>query len=164
MTGRALDWLLAIAGGVLLTLMTLSNAVLARHTDALYASWAAHAVGAVVALLLVPAIARRGAPVRAAGARRGAPVRAAGAARTPLWYYLGGIPGALVVVLSAVAVNSELALAGTIALMLTGQVVFGTAADHLGLLHTPQRRVTGTDLAVAGCVLAGSVLIVLGGA
>ncbi|MEV1000504.1 DMT family transporter [Nonomuraea sp. NPDC050202] len=153
MTGRVLDWLLAIAGGVLLTLMTLSNAVLARHTDALYASWAAHAVGAVVALLLVPAIARRGAPVRAAGA-----------ARTPLWYYLGGIPGALVVVLSAVAVNSELALAGTIALMLTGQVVFGTAADHLGLLHTPQRRVTGTDLAVAGCVLAGSVLIVLGGA
>ncbi|GAA4919289.1 transporter family-2 protein [Nonomuraea thailandensis] len=154
MTGRALDWLLAIAGGVLLTLMTLSNAVLARHTDALFASWAAHAVGAAVALLLVLAIARRGPQ----------PAQEHGTARTPLWYYLGGIPGALVVVLSAVAVNSELALAGTIALMLTGQVVFGTAADHLGLLHTPQRRVTGTDLAVAGCVLAGSVLIVLGGA
>ncbi|MEV0822006.1 DMT family transporter [Nonomuraea rubra] len=152
-SGRALDWLLAIAGGVLLTLMTQTNAVLARHTDAVYASWAAHAIGAVVALVLVPAIGRRRPPVPAEGA-----------ARTPLWYYLGGIPGALVVVLSAVAVNSELALAGTIALMLTGQVVFGTAADHLGLLHTPQRRLTGMDLAVAGCVLAGSVLIVLGGA
>ncbi|GAA2214526.1 DMT family transporter [Nonomuraea monospora] len=150
--GRALDWLLAIAGGVLLTLMTQANAVLARHTDAFYASWAAHGVGAVVAFALVLLFARR----------RPAPVPDAG--RTPLWFYLGGIPGALVVVLSAVAVNSELALAGTIALMLTGQVVFGTAADHLGLLRTPKRPVTGTDLAVAGCVLAGSVLIVLGGA
>ncbi|MGR6920871.1 DMT family transporter [[Actinomadura] parvosata] len=154
MTGRALDWLLAIAGGVLLTLMTQTNAVLARHTDALYASWAAHAIGAVVALLLVLALGRRRPP----------PMRAGRDGRTPRWYYLGGIPGALVVVLSAVAVNSELALAGTIALMLTGQVVFGTAADRLGLLHTPRRRVTAMDLAVAGCVLAGSVLIVLGGA
>ncbi|MCF6475145.1 EamA-like transporter family protein [Nonomuraea sp. MG754425] len=157
MTGRALDWLLAIAGGVLLTLMTLSNAVLARHTDALWASWAAHGLGAVVALVLVLTIARR---KPAPGQNTGSGART----RTPLWYYLGGIPGALVVILSAVAVNSELALAGTIALMLTGQMVFGTAADHLGLLHIPRRRVTGTDLAVAGCVLAGSVLIVLGGA
>ncbi|AQZ64397.1 unnamed protein product [[Actinomadura] parvosata subsp. kistnae] len=155
MTGRALDWLLAIAGGVLLTLMTQTNAVLARHTDALYASWAAHAIGAVVALLLVLALGRRRPPPQTGTDSPN---------RTPRWYYLGGIPGALVVVLSAVAVNSELALAGTIALMLTGQVVFGTAADRLGLLHTPRRRVTAMDLAVAGCVLAGSVLIVLGGA
>ncbi|SDH17034.1 DMT family transporter [Nonomuraea jiangxiensis] len=155
MTGRALDWLLALAGGVLLTLMTQSNAVLARHTDALYASWAAHGLGAVVALLLVLALARRK-PAPTHGAQDGG--------GAPLWYYLGGIPGALVVVLSAVAVNSELALAGTIALMLTGQMVFGTFSDHLGLLHTPRRRITATDLAGAGCVLAGSVLIVLGGA
>ncbi|UBU17417.1 DMT family transporter [Nonomuraea gerenzanensis] len=153
MTARPLDWLLAFAGGVLLTLMTQANAVLARHTDAFYASWAAHALGAVVAFLLVLTIARRKPPAQEPEA-----------GGTPLWYYLGGIPGALVVVLSAIAVNSELALAGTIALMLTGQLVFGTAADHLGLLHTPRRRVTAMDLAVAGCVLAGSVLIVLGGA
>ncbi|MEV0615738.1 DMT family transporter [Nonomuraea sp. NPDC050404] len=154
MSGRALDWSLSIAGGVLLTLMTQANAVLAGHTDALYASWAAHAIGAVVASILVLALARR-APATAPGQ---------GEHRAPLWYYLGGIPGALVVVLSAVAVNSELALAGTIALMLTGQVLFGTVSDHLGLLHTPRRQVTRMDLAVAGCVLAGSVLIVIGGA
>ncbi|NBE93219.1 EamA-like transporter family protein [Nonomuraea sp. KC401] len=154
MSGRALDWSLAIAGGVLLTLMTQANAVLAGHTDALYASWAAHGLGAVVASLLVLALARR-APAATPGENEG---------RTPLWYYLGGIPGALVVVLSAIAVNSELALAGTIALMLTGQILFGTVSDHMGLLHTPRRRFTPMDLAVAGCVLAGSVLIVLGGA
>ncbi|MEU6794082.1 DMT family transporter [Nonomuraea wenchangensis] len=157
MSGRALDWSLAIAGGVLLTLMTQANAVLAGHTDALYASWAAHGLGAVVASILVLALARRAPAAAAADADESQ-------GRAPLWYYLGGIPGALVVVLSAIAVNSELALAGTIALMLTGQVLFGTASDHLGLLHTPRRRVTPIDLAVAGCVLAGSVLIVLGGA
>ncbi|MER7368105.1 DMT family transporter [Nonomuraea wenchangensis] len=155
MSGRALDWSLAIAGGVLLTLMTQANAVLAGHTDALYASWAAHGLGAVVASILVLALARRAPAAADAGESQD---------RAPLWYYLGGIPGALVVVLSAIAVNSELALAGTIALMLTGQILFGTASDHLGLLHTPRRRVTPIDLAVAGCVLAGSVLIVLGGA
>lgn len=141
---------LAIAGGVLLTLMTQANAVLAGYTDPLYASWAAHAIGALVAAALVPVFARR---TPAPGPDEGRP---------PLWYYLGGVPGALVVVLSAIAVNSELALAGTVALMLTGQMIFGTVSDHLGLLHTPRRRVTGMDLAVAGCVLAGSVLIVAG--
>ncbi|SPL99834.1 unnamed protein product [[Actinomadura] parvosata subsp. kistnae] len=153
-SGRAVDWALAIAGGVLLTLMTQANAVLAGHTGPLYASWAAHGLGAVVASVLVLALARR-APATASGEGEG---------RAPLWYYLGGIPGALVVVLSAIAVNSELALAGTIALMLTGQILFGTLSDHLGLLHTPRRRITPMDLAVAGCVLAGSVLIVVGGA
>ncbi|MGW0811149.1 DMT family transporter [Nonomuraea sp. NPDC002799] len=156
MNGRAVDWLLALAGGVLLTLMTQSNAVLARHTDALYASWAAHAIGAVVALALVAAVRARRRPPPGAVANGPAD-------KVPLWFYLGGIPGALVVILSAVAVNSELALAGTVALMLTGQVVFGTVSDHLGLLRIPKRRITGMDLAVAGCVLAGSVLIVLGG-
>ncbi|GAB2958214.1 DMT family transporter [Nonomuraea fastidiosa] len=154
--GRALDWALAIAGGVLLTLMTQANAVLAGYTDALYASWAAHGLGAVVAALLALALARRApAPDPATGD---------GPARAPLWYYLGGIPGALVVILSAIAVNSELALAGTVALMLTGQIIFGTVSDRFGLLHTPQRRITLMDLAVAACVLAGSVLIVAGGA
>ncbi|WP_084774201.1 DMT family transporter [Nonomuraea candida] len=170
---RALDWSLAIAGGVLLTLMTQANAVLAEHTDALYASWAAHAIGAVVAFVLVATVARRTPPATppappgsSAAAQTATPPAAPGpgGGRMPRWYYLGGIPGALVVVLSAVAVNSELALAGTIALMLTGQVLFGTVSDHLGLLHTPRRRVKPMDLAVAGCVLAGSVLIVLGGA
>ncbi|TMR28299.1 EamA-like transporter family protein [Nonomuraea zeae] len=138
--------------------MTLSNAVLARHTDAVFASWAAHGLGAVVALLLVLAVRLRTPDRDEARLGAGPPGRA------PLWFYLGGIPGALVVIISAVAVNSELALAGTVALMLTGQVVFGVVSDHLGLLRIPKRRITGMDLAVAGCVLAGSVLIVLGGA
>ncbi|MCX5555162.1 DMT family transporter [Streptomyces sp. NBC_00038] len=155
MSTRATDWLLAVAGGVLLTLMTEFNGQLAHHTTAVYASWVAHGIGAVVALVLVGATARAVSRPRPLAEEPG---------RAPLWFYLGGIPGAFVVILSAISVNSELALSGTIALMLTGQVLFGVASDQLGLLRIPKRRVTATDLATAGLVLAGSVLIVLGGA
>lgn len=44
----------------------------------------------------------------------------------------GGIPGALTVLLAAIAVNSPLELAGTLGLMLTGQIVFGLIADLRG--------------------------------
>lgn len=158
MTGRATDWLLAVTGGVLLTLMTQFNGELAHHTTPVFASWTAHALGALVALALVALTAR--ATRRAAS---GGSVRLdAPEGRTPLWFRLGGIPGAFVVMLSAIAVNSSLELAGTIALMLTGQVLFGIASDHWGLLRIPKRRITAMDLTVAGCVLAGSVLIVVG--
>ncbi|MFD3991290.1 DMT family transporter [Streptomyces sp. NPDC058583] len=154
---RFSDWLFALAGGVLLTLMTRFNAELAHRTTAVYASWAAHGVGALVALLLVAA-------VRARPSRREPALDDMVRGRTPLWFRLGGIPGACVVVLSAVTVNGSLGLSGTIALMLTGQIVFGIASDRFGLLRIPKRRITPTDLAVAGLVLAGSVLVVAGGA
>ncbi|MGW1091189.1 DMT family transporter [Streptomyces sp. NPDC002596] len=125
MTGRATDWLLAVAGGVLLTLMTQFNGELAHHTTAVYASWAAHGIGAVVALFLVALTAR-------APGRQEHPDVAQG--RVPLWFHLGGVPGAFVVILSAISVNSSLALSGTVVLMLTGQVLFGIASDQLGLL------------------------------
>ncbi|MFI6638552.1 DMT family transporter [Streptomyces sp. NPDC050504] len=160
MTGRATDWLLAVAGGVLLTLMTQFNGELAHHTTPVFASWTAHALGALVALALVALTARA---AHRANAKRSDAVRdAAPPERTPLWFRLGGIPGAFVVMLSAIAVNSGLELAGTVALMLTGQVLFGIASDRWGLLRIPRRRITALDLTVAGCVLAGSVLIVVG--
>ncbi len=144
---------LALAGGVLLTLMTRFNAELAAHSTAAYASWIAHALGAVVALALVGLAARR---------TLTPPDPLPG--RTPLWFRLGGIPGALVVTLSAIAVNSDLALAGTTALMLTGQILFGIASDAWGLPRVPRRRITAADVVSALCVLGGSVLIVTGGA
>ncbi|MEV3860751.1 DMT family transporter [Streptomyces sp. NPDC050095] len=148
------DWVLALAGGVLLTLMTRFNAELAAHSTAAYASWIAHALGATVALGLVGLAARRAVD----------PPGPAPRARAPLWFYLGGIAGALVVTLSAIAVNSGLALAGTTALMLTGQILFGIASDAWGLLRVPRRRITAVDVVCAACVLGGSVLVVTGGA
>lgn len=153
MIGRSGDWLLAVAGGVLLSLMIEFNSLLARYTSPVYASWVAHGLGAVVAVLLVLAYAR----VRAGKVEKRQEVRA------PYWFYLGGIPGAVTVILAAVAVNSRLALSGTIALMLVGQVVFGMVSDHFGLFRTPRRRLSGMDLVVALTVLGGSAMIIFGG-
>ncbi|SRR6266545_5879179 len=149
MIGRSADWLLAVAGGVLLALMIEFNSLLARFTSPVYASWVAHGLGGVAALALVAAFAR--ARVRKLPER------------PPLWFYLGGIPGAFTVILAAVAVNSRLALSGTIALMLVGQVVFGMLSDHFGLFRTPRRRLVLMDLVVSIAVLGGSALIIFGG-
>jgi len=81
----------------------------------------------------------------------------------PLWAYLGGISGAVTVMLTSFAVNSPIALSGTLALGLAGQVGFGLAADRWGLFGLPARRPGGRDFAALGLILAGSLLIILQG-
>ncbi|MCP3061444.1 DMT family transporter [Myxococcus sp. K38C18041901] len=151
MTGRSTDWLLAIAGGALLALMIHFNSLLARHTTPVVASWVAHGLGAAAALLLVAVYSRRATPALT-GARS--------ADRPPWWFYLGGVPGTFTVILAAITVNSRLSLAGTIAFMLVGQVLFGIVSDHFGLFRTPKRRIALADFGVALMVLTGSALII----
>lgn len=156
MIGRPTDWVVALAGGVLLALMIDYNSLLAKHTAPLYASWVAHGLGAVAALVLVLLYSR----ATRAPAADAKPERVT----RPLWLYAGGIPGAFTVVLAAITVNSALALSGTIALMLVGQVLFGIASDHLGLFRTPRRRIVPADFFVALSILTGSALIIFSGA
>ncbi|GAA0373011.1 DMT family transporter [Streptomyces olivoreticuli] len=156
MLGRSKHWLLGIAGGVLLALMTNYNSLLAKHTSSVFGSWVAHGIGAVAALLLVLVTAR------AFGAGGGE--RKEKRAKAPFWVYLGGIPGAFTVMLAAIAVNSSLELSGTIALMLVGQVLFGIVSDYFGLFGTPRRRLVLADFFVVLSVLTGSALIIFGGA
>ena len=149
------DGLLAIGGGALLALMIDSNSLLARYTSAVFSSWLAHGVGALVALIVLSL---------AVGLRGGTGQRRIQPGRSPLWFYLGGIPGAFTVLLAAVAVNGPLSLAGAIALMMVGQVLFGLVSDHFGLLRVPVRRIGPRDLLVVLCVLSGSVMVIFGGA
>jgi transporter family-2 protein len=153
MTARATDYLLGLAGGLFIALMLHSNGLVARHTTPTVASWVAHGVGAAVALLLVALAA-------AASGRAGEPRLAQGP--RPAWVYLGGVPGALTVVLAAITVNGALALSGTVALMLLGQALFGLLCDSFGLFGAPTRRVGRADLLVALCILTGSALILFG--
>ncbi|MGW2368901.1 DMT family transporter [Streptomyces sp. NPDC001667] len=155
MLGRSKDWLAGIAGGVLLALMTNCNSLLAKHTSSVFGSWVAHGIGAVAALVLVLLATKA---FRSGG---GKPEGERG--KRPLWFYLGGIPGAFTVMLAAIAVNSSLELSGTIALMLVGQVVFGIVSDSFGLFGTPRRRLVLADLLVVLAVLTGSALIIFGG-
>lgn len=143
-----LPFLLAFASGGILSLMTLFNGTLGLHGGAFFASWTAHAAGTVAAILFIAALFRRGEGRALKG-------------RAPFWAYLGGISGALTVIFTAAAVNSPLALSGTLALGLAGQVVFSLAADRWGLFGLSRRRLRLKDAASLGLIAAGSALIIL---
>src|SRR5260370_5727300 len=136
---RSADGILALAAGMLLALMIGQNSALAKDTTPLFASWMAHGIGAIASLGLVLAAAPN-------KERR----------KAPAWAYLGGVPGALTVVLAAITVNSRLALSGTLALSLVGQVLWGLFLDHFGLLGVPRRRLMLQDLWVVLSAIAGS--------
>ena len=139
--------LAAFLTGGLLTLMVLTNGTLAIYGTLVFASWVPHVTGTVAALLIL-AIWR---PKRASPNR------------PPLWSYLAGICGAFTVMLTSATVNTALALSGTIALGLAGQVVFSLIADTRGLFGLPKKRPTARDLTALSLILAGAILLVFMG-
>jgi bacterial/archaeal transporter family-2 protein len=146
---RLLDLAAAFGTGGLLSLMVLYNGTLAFHTTPFFSSLAAHATGTVAALLLLALLPR---------ARSGAALPPA-----PLWAYLGGLSGAVTVILTGAAMNTVLALTGTLALGLAGQVAFSLAADRWGLFGLPRRRPTARDLGAIALIAAGSLAIIYSG-
>lgn len=146
---RPLDLFVATGTGGLLTLMVLFNGEMAAATTPFYSSLAAHATGTVAALLAMLVLRRKPAP--------------ASMNRAPLWAYLGGISGAVTVMLTSITVNSVLALSGTLALGLAGQVVFGLVADRFGLFGLPRRLPSRRDMAALGLIIGGSLLIIFSG-
>ena len=155
METRSIDWVIAFLGGLILTLMIDSNSLLAKYSSPLFASWVAYGVGALVAFFLVML-----APVVFRSKNKVTESITIENKKIPLWIYLGGIPGAMTVVLSAITVNSTLALAGSFALMLLGQIVFGMFSDIFGWFGTPKKEFVFIDFVVILLILAGSSLII----
>ncbi|WP_108816296.1 DMT family transporter [Loktanella sp. Alg231-35] len=137
----------AFGAGGLLSLMVLFNGTLAAYGSLFFASWVPHLTGTVAALVCL-AIMR---PKRAK------------AARPPLWVYLGGVSGAVTVMLTSATLNSALALSGTIALGLAGQMVFSLFADTRGLFGLPQRTPTARDYVSLALITAGSLILIFFG-
>lgn len=126
------------------------NGELARQGGALFSSWMAHGTGTIAALLVIPlwwkAIRRSDVPRQA----------------IPLWAYFGGFAGAVTVIMTSTAVNSALALSGTVALGLAGQIVFSLAADQWGLFGIARRRLRLGDAIALALIVAGSALVIWG--
>ena len=139
--------LIAFFTGGLLTVMTLFNGQVALGGGAIFSSWVAHGVGTVAAIVALVILIRR----RPKSEQR---------TRAPLWAYLGGLSGALTVILTSTTVNTSLALSGTIALGLAGQMVFGLGADVLGLFGLPKRRLNRHELISFAMICAGSLIII----
>ncbi len=163
MKGSTRDWLLALVGGGLLALLINSNSILAAYSTPLLSSWVAHGVGAVVALIMVLVVARLyygSSRILVAGDSQSSQKQSA---RLPLWAYLGGILGAIVVALAGMSVNDGVGLSGTIVLGLVGQIVLSIVVDHFGLMGVKQRRLSRNSLYGIACVLLGSFLITYSG-
>ena len=143
---------LAFASGGLLAVMLLLNGAMTAASNATFSSLVAHATGSALALAVL--LLWRPAPGGALVWRGGA----------PLWAYLGGLSGAITVIVTTLAMNSALALSGTLALGLAGQASFALLADRLGLFGLPARPISLRDLAALVLILSGSVLVILGGA
>jgi len=138
----------AFGAGGLLTLMILCNGTLATYGSLFFASWVPHLAGSIVALILLMAL------------RSGRATKA----RPPIWAYLGGVSGGITVMLTSATMNTALALSGTIALGLAGQVLFSLFADVRGLFGLPQRMPSQRDYISLTLIIAGSlVLIFFGG-
>lgn len=144
--------IVALGTGCLPTLLLSFNSQLAAHSGAFVGSWIVHGTGTLAALVLLllfwrlPAAERAGPP-----------------GRPPPWAFLGGCTGAFNVMLSSTAVNAGLALSDTQAVALSGQVLFGLAADRWGILGLPRRRIALLDLVPIAMIVAGSLIIILFG-
>lgn len=153
MSAKPINWTVsfALVAGVVLAVMTDWNSQLARYSSPLFASWTAHGVGTVSSLLIVLLLSLWGKTQNTELVRE----------RWPLWSYLGGIPGAFTVLLAAITVNSALGLAGTLALLLVGQMTFGVLADRFGFFRLQHRRPQIRELIGFAFVLIGSVIIIM---
>ena len=141
------DFVAAFLTGGLLSLMVLFNGTLAVTGSLLFASWVPHLTGTFAALIFL-AVMR---PKRAE------------AKRPPLWVYLGGVSGAITVMLTSATLNSALALSGTIALGLAGQMLFSLFADMRGLFGLPQRMPVSRDYIAVALVIGGSLILIFFG-
>ncbi len=127
--------------------MLLTNGTLAQYGTLLFSSWVPHLTGTVLAVLILLTMR----PARAS------------TKRPPLWAYLGGVSGGLTVIATSAAMNSALALSGTIALGLAGQILFSLIADAKGLFGLPQRMPSAHDLAGLGLITTGALVIIFWG-
>lgn len=145
---RLLDFIGAFATGGLLTLMVWFNGTLAVTGSLLFASWVPHVTGSLLAIIVLLAMR---------------PPKAKPTAKVPWWAYLGGVSGAVTVMVTSATMNSALAISGTIALGLAGQMIFSLVADKWGMLGLPQRDPTRRDMLALALIMAGSVILIFFG-
>ena len=136
---------LAIAAGVSLVIQQVLNSDL--RTGLGSAAWAGTVsyLGGLLCMALFVAVTRETIP------------SAALVARVPWWTWIGGVFGAVYIVV-AIWTVPQLGAATFIALLVAGQMLASVAFDHFGVLGLAQRaidlpRIVGVALLVAGVIL-----------
>lgn len=140
---KQLNSTFSFLSGALLALMIFINSRLAWETSPLWASLIAHFIGSIVGLVFCLTISRK-----------------IFSKEAPKWSYLGGVLGAVVVVLASMTVNSSLGLAGTISLMILGQVFMGLITDAFGAFGMPKKNISLNNYFHVLLTLTGSIIII----
>lgn len=136
----------AIVFGILLPGVVKMNEVLGRHVGSLQASTSVHVSGGLFLLCILPFLNKDW---------------LAGVARAPWWSFLGGVIGALLVVLANRAVGA-IGVAGFTAVSVAAQLIVSALMDHYGLLGADIRLVTPGRLAGIALLAGGAILVARG--
>ena len=145
MTGTRLAIVFSLAAGVAGAAQAAVSGALGRRVGTIGAA----GFGVVLAAILVVALA--------VVLGRGGSI--ASAVHQPVWLWLGGLFGAVIVLAIAYA-PPRIGTFATVALLIAGQLAAGAAIDALGLLGSP--RIPVTIARAAGLVLvAGGAALTL---
>ena len=139
--------LLTLFAGGLLALMLYFNGMLAKYIQPFEASLIIHLIGLVAALGLL------------AFWRNPNSFKFNRTSKTSL---STGVFGGIAVVLVGIAVNGPIGVAGTVGLIVLGQVIYGWVNDTMGLFGTPRRRLNKLDLLQATLILLGVGVLIYG--
>lgn len=151
-SGRTSLFIVALGTGCLPTFLLSLNSEIVLHAGPVLGSWIVHGTGTLAAMVLLVIFSRtQSRPLATPGGR------------PPLWAFMGGFTGAFNVMLGSTAVNAGLALSGTQAVALSGQMLFGLVADRWGILGLPRRPVTLRDIVPVALIIGGSLIIILYG-
>lgn len=146
--------LLAVLAGVMLGGMLELNTRLAGLSSALMASWFAHGIGMLTAGCLFLLLGNH-------KVFRPATTEDTVAEKPPFWAYLGGLPGALVVALTAITASSSLGLTGTLLLGLGSQFCLALAVDRYAWFGMVQRKFCFSDFLSMAMILSGCGLLIM---
>jgi len=141
---RLVALILTVAVGGLVAFQPPANASLAGHVSNLGAAFLSLLLSLVIVAVLLLTV--------------GHPGRLSGISSVSPEHALGGISGALIVVISLVTVRS-LGVGGVVAALVAAQLVVSLVIDRLGLLGVHEIAITWTRAAGVVLVLAGMLLI-----
>lgn len=138
----------ALFSGGMLGVMLFLNSGLAQYTSPSISSLIVHFVGIFASWLIWKLISKR-------------KVWIPFSVDAPIWTYLGGICGAMIVLISNITVNSSIGLVGSLSLMILGQTSFAILFDLKGWFGMKKRKIHLRDLLQVGCILAGCFLLIV---
>jgi len=144
---QLLWYLMALIGGVLLTIQVGANSTLRQSLGGALAAAITSFVVGLAGLALLQLIARQGWPGRDAWQH------------APLWAWCGGLMGAYYVA-TAITVGPRLGAATLLALSVLGQLLASLLVDNYGWIGFPQHPFTTARLIGAVLLFAGVLLIV----